>query len=455
MSRLCKSHDNGLWRYRKADQDESVVQLGSWLTKYSKLKETGFFHIFASTVVNKVLTMILSIALVRIMSKQDFGAYSYAFNIVSFLVLFNGLGAPSAVIQLCSEFHGNASKVSAFFRYGYKAGALFDTALCALILTTGVAIPLAVTGSNQLLILFFLYPLLNYLCDIKFAYLRVELLNKEYAAFVNLQTVLWVVASCGGGLLAGGTGVVIGQTAALAMTALLLLIRFPLKKMQKEVLLSRTEKRDYWNIAIISSVNTGLSQALNLLGVFLVGMYLANDYLVAEYKVATTIPYAITFIPMSLITYVYPLFARNKNDIAWTMKYFVICIGALLVVVGLLCAIFAVFADPLFCLLFGDEYVVIVPEFLVMLLGAIAVNCFGRLSMNLLITQRMIVVNTVITILAIVANIVASAILIPAYGLMGAAWTWTGCMFVMSVCSFVCYFALLAKRWAGEKGGRA
>ena len=68
-----------------------------------KLTKTGFFHIFGSSVLNKILSFMCSIVVVRIVSKISFGEYTYANNIVSLILLFSGLGMVSGTFQLCSE----------------------------------------------------------------------------------------------------------------------------------------------------------------------------------------------------------------------------------------------------------------------------------------------------------------------------------------------------------------
>ena len=56
--------------------------------KAESLKTTGFFHIFGSSVINKIIAFLSNIIIVRIISKAQFGEYSYALNIVSFVLLF-------------------------------------------------------------------------------------------------------------------------------------------------------------------------------------------------------------------------------------------------------------------------------------------------------------------------------------------------------------------------------
>jgi len=153
-----------------------------------RLSSTGFFRIFGASTVNKVLAALLSIVLVRIMTKHDFGAWSYAYNIASFFIIFNGFGAASALLQLGSELVGAGCSAARLVTYSTRCGIVCDVVIAALIATCSLAVPLAVEGSNQLLLLYCLFPLFSLLYEMRLTCLRVQLRNKAYALLTNIQT---------------------------------------------------------------------------------------------------------------------------------------------------------------------------------------------------------------------------------------------------------------------------
>ena len=71
--------------------------------KLTILIRTGFFHIFGSSVINKIIAFMSSIVLVRILTKQEYGVFTYAWNIYSIVLLFNGMGTDSGVLQLARK----------------------------------------------------------------------------------------------------------------------------------------------------------------------------------------------------------------------------------------------------------------------------------------------------------------------------------------------------------------
>ena len=54
-----------------------------------QLFRTGFFHIFGGNVINKVLTFLSSMIMVRILTKQEYGIFTYSWNIYNILLLFS------------------------------------------------------------------------------------------------------------------------------------------------------------------------------------------------------------------------------------------------------------------------------------------------------------------------------------------------------------------------------
>ena len=71
--------------------------------KLRVLLRTGFFHIFSASVLNKIIVFLSNIIVIRLISKVEFGAYTYALNGLSFALLISGCGLVTGTFQLCSE----------------------------------------------------------------------------------------------------------------------------------------------------------------------------------------------------------------------------------------------------------------------------------------------------------------------------------------------------------------
>lgn len=386
-----------------------------------KLFKTGFFHIFGAGSINRMFQALLSIVLIRILSQESFGIYSYAYNIASFFILFNGLGATSAFLQIGSELHKDKHASNSFFAYAYKMGILVDIILAILIIAIGIFIPLAIQGSNLILVLYCAYPLITFLVEIKQCYLRVDLKNKDYALMTNIQTGLSVGLAILGAALFQAVGLVIGQLLANILSYLLMCLKYPFRDLGSSRTITHGEKKDFWQIAGISSFNNALSQALTLVGTFLVGFLLVDADLVAIYKASTTIPFALLFIPNALIIYLYPYFARHNKDREWTISRYAKLTGFCCLMMGMITLVFLLAAKPITLLIFGEQYLDSAFPMQVLLVGFFINATFRQPVGNLLITQRKLTTNSIVGIISIVFNIIAGFVFIPRYGVIGAA----------------------------------
>ncbi len=104
----------------------SFVRTSDILDFVMSIKEKGFFHIFFADIVNKFVSFFTVFALVRILSKQTYGEWSYALNIVSIILLFQGMGSVSALLQYCSEAQ-NTSQLYSYYKFGVRIGLISNT----------------------------------------------------------------------------------------------------------------------------------------------------------------------------------------------------------------------------------------------------------------------------------------------------------------------------------------
>ena len=108
------------------------------------LTSTGFLHNNSSEVLNKIIVSCSGIIIVNFLSKESYGIYSYAMNILSTFLIFSGFGATSALIQLGSEHLEDPKKQESITRFGYRFG---------------VAVNLLMAGAFLVFCRFFSFPI--------------------------------------------------------------------------------------------------------------------------------------------------------------------------------------------------------------------------------------------------------------------------------------------------------
>jgi O-antigen/teichoic acid export membrane protein len=73
-------------------------------------KQKGFTYIVVSSLLNKVIVLASTIALNRLLSQTDYGYFSYAYNIVSMVMVISSLGVDVSLLQFCCENRSDAEK---------------------------------------------------------------------------------------------------------------------------------------------------------------------------------------------------------------------------------------------------------------------------------------------------------------------------------------------------------
>lgn len=413
--------------------------------------ETGFFHIFGGTVINKIIAFLTSVVLVRILTAEEYGVFTYAWNIYSMLLLLDGVGMASAVLQICSERSTEEAYMRAVGHYGLKCGALFDLLLAVVLFAIGTWAPLSISGARGALQLLSGLPIFHFLFDVISNYLRAEKRNRDYAALKTFNTAVIFAVSMLGTWVLREKGLILGYYAAYILTLCVCLLRrdvgllLPAERPEKSV------RRAFWGIAVVSMCNTALSQLLYLLDIFVLGVVDPQETVLASYRVATIIPTALNFIPVALITYVYPYFAEHRMDGRWCLdryKKMLIGLGAFNLITG--CVLIA--GAPFFVrLIFGETYSDVTPIFRLLIVNYCISGTLRVPAGNLLVTQRKLKFNLFVAILSGLVNIAADFLFISWWGAMGAALATVLVVIITSVMN-VSYLMYTFKSVSGKEG---
>lgn len=394
---------------------KSVLQLG-----LIKLKTTGFFHVFGSSVINKIMGFLSGVILVRVISKADYGIYTYANNILSFFLLAKGLGMNSSSLQLCSETT-QEDRRRMYYQYGCRTGFLFNCLLCAGVLACARFVPLRVEGANRLLLTMCLLPLVSFLPEMQQTNLRASLRNKEFGISNTFFTAVTVLLSCALAFLWKVYGLVAAHYLAPLLTSLLLAHAFGLPFSLRAPAMEKETRRLMLGIGFISMLSCGMAQLMYLLDVFVLGLVVPDNTVIASYKVATTIPAALSFIPSSVMIYIYPYFARHKEDKHWLMSSY----RKLTLIMGgiNLCISAGLFllAPYILTIVFGAQYLDALVPFRILCISYAFSGTLRDIVGNLLAAQRRLQFNLGMAIAGGLINTLLNVLMIRQWGSPGAA----------------------------------
>lgn len=426
----------------KRDNNARLVLIKN---KIRKAVNTGFFHIFSSSVLRNILSFISGIVLVRIIPKAIYGTYSYANNVVSYFMLFSGLGIASATFQVCCEKRKDGNIPQELFNYGVSWGYSINVLLSLLIVVYSFVFTGNVSGAEEYLVFLSFLPVVNILYELLTLYYRSKSDNKRYAIINIISATLTFLLSIIGSLMFGVWGMIISNYLTPILTFVVARIRFGYNYNFK----FRIDKKmeiDIWKLAITSMAANAVSGIMYMIDISMVGMFLKDGSQVASYKIAATIPSALYFLTSTIVTYIYPYFAEHKDDIEWTKYRAKQTLAGCSILFGIICFALFVFSYPIITIVFGNQYADAVPVFKILIIAFFFQSTFRGICGNLLVTQRKVKFNLFESVLTGIVNIIGDYILIQKYGAVGVSLSTLIVMVFSGTLATSYYFFVLNKK---------
>ena len=413
--------------------------------KFSGLFAMGFFHIMSSNVLKNIGSFLSGIMVVRMVSKIDYGTYVYANNILSYFMLFSGLGITSAVFQICCENQKNKCYASGIFTYGVKCSYIINLLiggfLCGYAFFFGDVFP---QSKDYLLAMSFL-PVVNVGYELVTLYYRSRLENKEYSYIVTVYTFCSCISLVGMSFFWGIWGIIFSNY--FAPLVCMLVAKYKFSYYDKQLInISNEIKHDIWKLALMSMTSNAISNIMFMIDISMISFFIKDESAIASYKIATTVPTAMLFISTSVVTFIYPYFAAHINDIRWTIKNAQKLMLVMIVIFFVICVTLIYNAEVLLSVIFGSKYIDAVYIFQILTVSLFFQGTFRVIIGNLLVTQRAVTFNIIESVLSGLVNVLADYILIKQYQAIGVAFSTTIVMIFSSIIITSYYVYILNKK---------
>lgn len=408
-----------------------------------KLKDKGFFHIFGSSTINKIIGFASTWLIVRLVSKPEYGVYSYAHNLYSFFLILSGLGIMSAFLQLGSETTDEAEK-ERLYRFSMRFGLVVNVFFAIIIIVVGIFVPMRFENAGYLLALMAGLPIVVLVNELQLTYLRINTRNVEYSTINTLNSILIFVLSCGFAYVLKSPGLVLAAYIAHIVSIAIAYKKYGVGISLSNCSLPHETRKSLFSIASISMVNNGLSKLMYLLDIFVLGYVVIDSGVIASYKIATNIPTALQFIPQAVMVFLYPYFARNKNNRQWLLNNYrrlILFFGLFNLAVSIM---MIAFAKPIIVIFFGEQYLDALVPFRILSCSYFFSATFRSIAGNLLITQRKLKFNLFVSVLASAMNTILNIFMIRAWESNGAALATLITVFVSGLIS-TCYLIYVFK----------
>jgi O-antigen/teichoic acid export membrane protein len=390
------------------------------LTAIKNLLEKGLFHLFGANFLSKIIVFLTSFVIVRIFDVETYGTWSYAVNIITFFILFQGLGTHTAVLQFGSK-ENEPAKIVSIFRYGFKINVIVNIIIVILSIIFFNLYTFPLKGANEVIIFLVIAIVFTGTMESYYSYYRSLLLNKEYSYLGLFFAIFRMISFVSLGYLFGINGLIVATIISYLATTLVA-YKFDKYKSIKANSISKKFSKEFIKFSLLCSSNNLLSQSVYLLDTFIIGLVIANSSQVGIYKNATLIPFNLNIIPLTVVTFLFP-YIRKQSDNTIFLKKKIISTCFYLALINLLIVLpLFIFAPFMIRILFTEKYIDAVLPFRILLVGYFIAGTFRIPFGNIIAAIHKVSVNMIITIICGILNIAFDILLVNKYGISGAAW---------------------------------
>lgn len=406
----------------------------------ASLKSKGAFAILSGTFLTKIAAFLGSLILVRIMSKSEFGALGYMENLYTYACLFAGYGLNNAVYRYL-VLKETACEKKGVFDYVVSQGTRFNLAFVAILAASAFLFPHSeeFSAAHLLLPLMLLALPFQFLADACSFSLRALFRNRAFAlAAVLTVATVWGAKAAGAALL-GLEGAAASWPIAYCVVALSLLFYFRRKVFPgvSSIAPEKEERKGIRSYSLQYMITNGLWALFLQNDLLMIGLLTGDASAVADYKVAYAIPAAIAILSSSVGMFVAPYFVKREGDKAWVWSNYKKTFAASAVLVGMAALLVALLAEPVIGFFYGEQYLNIVPLMNLLLVTAFITNGLRYTTANLLAVMGKIRVNMIVSFGGMASQIGLNLILIPLFGIYGAAYTSIIVYSLMAIAVFI------------------
>lgn len=392
------------------------------MTIIKTLLKKGLFHIMGSTFVNKIIGFITNVAIVKILTKTEYGVFSSAFNTYTMAALFSGFGIANGILYFCSDKEKKEKRL-AYYDFSLKYGIISDVLLMIVLIIYGAYGPVGIMNTRKYVVFLSALPLVAYVQNYFSMVLRTRKENVKYSRLLNINSFSYAVLAVIGSYMWGIYGTITGRYLAFLITAIIgaFYCRPYLEFSKLSYKLMKNERLDIIKYSLANGAISALNSILYMIDVWLIGYLIADAEVLASYKVATVIPEHMTFIPSCVAIVFFPMFVEQSGNVEWLHKNIKKLYKSMVALSGAIAMVMIIAAPLIIRILWGNQYVDAVLCFKILAISFFFLSSFRILTTNILVAFGKMKFNLVVSLIVGVLNIILDIVLIYYYGSIGAA----------------------------------
>ena len=416
------------------------MSLKQFLIQFKKNKGG---YVTVSIMLGKLISFLISLVVIRLLTKPEYGLITYSSTIVSLAVPLMGFGAYQGLMRYGAKLQDYNQKLQ-LFNYGLVRGSVFSFIFIGIfvLLSNFITRSLPEAGNYFIILSFQIFSL--FLLEYVKSYYRLLHKNKSYSLVEISYQIFLIVSAIIATVLFDGTGFVIAMTVVPLAVAVVVIFKNKWIDFKNITFNLAIKPFEFWKYSILVSFGALASQLLFVLDIIMLGNMLKDAQLVAVYKAAGLIPLSLRFVPYMFITTDYLQFAENENN-ALFLKQYARNYSKIFIPLSAITVLFFWFTSDYLVLLFGNGYEN--AALLMKIFGiAITASFIFRIPYgNILTATRWANINAYTSIFSLLLNFVLNYFFIKQWQLEGAAVATTLTMWISGILAFL-LFVLYLKR---------
>ena len=400
-------------------------------SKVKALFRGGFFHILTGDALSRMVGFISSIAIVRIVSQEQYGQLSAIDNLFQYTDLFAGLGMATALLKYSKPAQDMETN-RYYLNFSLKYGSLFQMGLSGLLAVYVLFGNISFPEARPLALVLLFFPVLKNVLAVYRSYIRSQMNNRLFANLGIVQTVVVFAGSVGFALLFDVYGIVVARYMAILLV-IGIAVAYARKTMAgvKAKPVGASEMRGYMKFSLKVMVASMFSLIIPINEGFLVNDIIRNEVISAQYRVANLIPFQLMFIAQAIAIYSFPLVSQIFDGKAAYKKIKNAGLASFAIV--LIIVVPAMLLTPFIFKIYGEQYA-----------GAIDISYFfwivhlfnagiRVIPMNMLPAIGYTTFNMVNSVVSCLVHLGISYYAISNYGIEGVAYASAGVYLISGI----------------------
>jgi O-antigen/teichoic acid export membrane protein len=402
----------------------------------SSFLERSGNYILISALTSRVFSFFASWIALQLIPNKELGAVIYAFQIISFIIPIAGVGLNQGLLRYGSQLKLTKEK-NKLFIYTLKYGFLASILSIISLITASFYINFEVEKVRFYIVLLASAISFHFIFELIKIQFRICKKNKMYSYIEITYNFILIFLVFILSYFYKEFGYAISLIITPLITSLVFVKKLNLKLNEKINLAIINFK--FWKYGFFASLSNVTTQLLFAIDILLIGSILKNLELVTAYKYISLVPFSLMFLSQVVITTDFVNFTE-KIAIKQYIKQYIKNYLKLFTFIGSCCLGLVYIFKHYILLFFDKDYLQFESTLLILTFGVTGILTLRGIFGNLLSSIGKASINFFITCIALIINIIINNILIPKYGILGAAITSALLMWFTGLASMIAFF---------------